>query len=101
MGLKYSGEFDDTNSDIFVQEEITIGTTQVEALTTGTDIAEREIVRIYNKGNQTVYFGPTGVTSTSGEPLRKNQWIEIAIRNQSVFLITDSGTADVIVTDLG
>jgi len=101
MGISQSGEFDDTNSDLFRQAQITVGDTQVEAVVSGTDIFEREFVRIYNKGNRTIYFGPNGVTSSTGEPLLKSQWVEIAIRGQSVFMITDSSTADVIVTDIG
>lgn len=101
MSLNQSGEFDDTNSDIFEQDEITVGTTQVEAIVSGTDIDEREFVRIYNKGPQRVYFGPTGVTFNTGEPLFKNQWVEIALKGQSLFLITESSSSDVIVTDIG
>lgn len=101
MSISYSGEFDDTNSDLFNQENILVSTTQVEAICAGTDIDEREFVRIYNKGNSVIYVGPTGVTFSTGEPLRKNQWIEIPLKGQSIYMITQSGSANVIVTDLG
>lgn len=101
MGIQVSGEFDDTNSDLYEQEEISVGITEVEAICSSTDIDERESVRIYNKGSQKVYVGPSGVTASSGEPVFKNQWIDIPIKGQSVFMITASGTANVIVTDLG
>jgi len=101
MSIQVSGEFDDTNSDLYEQEVISVGIVQVEAIGATTNIDEREFVRIYNKGTKTVYVGPTGLTVASGEPLLKKQWIEIAIKGQSVFMITDSGTVDVVVTDLG
>lgn len=100
-GIESSGEFDDTNSDLYEQEVINVTSTPIEAVCTGTDLFEREFVRIYNKGNSIVYFGPSGVNATTGEPLRRRQSVEIAIRGQSVFLVTSGGTADVIVTDLG
>lgn len=101
MTIEYSGEFDDTNSDLFSQDSITVNTSQTEAIVSGTDIYEREFVRIYNNGPQTVYIGPSGVTSSTGEPLRRRQWIEYALRGQSIFMITASGSSTVIVTDIG
>ncbi len=101
MGVKVAGDFDDTNSVLFEQEVISVPITQVEAIASGTDIDDRQFVRVYNNGNRTIYFGPTGVTSSTGEPLLKKQWIEIALKGQSLFLISASGVGSVIVTDLG
>lgn len=101
MGINVAGDFNDTNSNLFEQEVISVNTTQTEAICSATDIDERQFVRIYNNSNQKVYFGPDGVTTSTGEPIFKKQFVEIAIKSQSVFLIVDNGTADVIVTDIG
>lgn len=107
--MGFSSEFSDTNSELFDQKEISVTDSGVEAITdqTSTDGREcRQFVRIFNNGPDRVYFGPSGVTAPGGanpgEPLAKRQWVEIAVRDQEVHLITDTGdTADVIVTDLG
>jgi len=102
MGLEYSGELSDTNGSVYLSGPQNVSTTETEAMVGGSAEPSRQFVRIHNKGSQTVYFGPTGVTSLTGEPLKKNQSVEIAARDSiGVFLVTDSGTATVIVQEIG
>lgn len=97
-----SNNYSDTNSKLFNQEVISVGTTQVEAITASlVNREDRQILHLFNKGNQTIYYGPTGVTSTSGIPLLKDEWVEIYISSIPVFLITSTSTANVIITELG
>lgn len=101
MSINVASDFSDTNSSIYEQETLTVGTTEVEAICSSTDIDERQFVRIYNNSNKKIYFGPSGVTSSTGEPLFKKQAVTLALKGQSVYMVVDSGTGDVIVTDIG
>lgn len=92
-----NNEFADTNSKIFDQATVSVTTTEVEA-TTGADINDVQYVRIYNSGNSEVFVGKQGKTL---EPLQKRQWIEYALNCERVYVRTQSGTGEVIVTELG
>ena len=101
MGINVASDFSDTNDTLFNQETVSVGTSEVEAKCAATDLDERQFVRIFNNSNQKIYFGPAGVTSTTGEPLLKKQSVELALKGQSVFMVVASGSGDVIVTDIG
>ena len=94
-------EFSDVLEDVMVQGVVTIGTTQTEIRVGGSIEPEREVVRIYNSSNSTIFVGPSGVTTTTGEPLRRRQSMEMPIGTQSLFAVVASGTADVIVWEIG
>ena len=96
-----TSEFSDVLEDVILQGVVTITTTQTELKVGGSVDPDREVVRIVNKTDATVYVGPSGVTTTTGEPLRKRQSMELPIGTQSLFAIVASGTADVIVWELG
>ena len=102
MGIKYNSDYSDTNDKVYLSGAVSVNTTEIEAKVGASAEPVRQFVRIHNKGNATIFFGPTGVTSATGEPLRKNQWVEIAARDGiNIFLITDSGTATAIVQEIG
>lgn len=92
-----NNEYIDTNSKIFDQATVPVTTTEVEA-TTGANVEDVQYVRIYNSGNSRVFVGKQGKTL---EPLEKKQWIEYAVNCERVYVKTDSGTGEVVVTELG
>ena len=96
-----NSEYSDVLEDVMVQGVVTIGTTETELKVGGSIESDREVVRVYNKSNSTIYIGPTGVTTTSGEPLNKNGYMEMPIGVQSIYAIVSSGTEDVIVWEIG
>lgn len=93
MGISNSSEFSDVLTDAYVAGVISVSTTQTEAKVGASRLANRENLRIYNNSNVTIYFGPAGVTASTGEPIFKNQWVNIPIGDIAVYLITASGTA--------
>lgn len=93
MPIDNSSEYSDVLTDAYIAGVISVSTTQVEAKAGGSRLTNRECLRIYNNSNTTIYFGPTGVTASTGEPIFKNQWVNIPIGDIAVFLITASGTA--------
>jgi hypothetical protein len=97
---EFSGEFNDVLSDGYAQGIVTVGTTQVLAKVGASPLSGRENLRIYNKSNKTVYFGPTGVTTSTGEPIEKKQWINIPAGEAiGVYLITTEANQEVIVSE--
>ena len=96
-----NGEYNDVWEDTLLQGVVTIGTTQVELKVGGSVDPDREAVRVYNKSNSTIYIGPSGVTTSTGEPLAKKQWIEMPIGTQSLYAIAGSAGNDVIVWEIG
>jgi hypothetical protein len=102
MGINGGSEYADVLTDAYVAGVISVSTTQIEAKVGTSRLENREVLRIFNNSNTTLYFGPSGVTASTGEPLFKNQWINIPIGDIAVFLITASGTAsDVRIQELG
>lgn len=102
MGIgENNSEYSDVLEDVLLQGVVTVGTTQTELKVGGSVESEREVVRVYNKSNDTIYVGPSGVTTTTGEPLKKNGYMEMPIGTQSIYAIVASGTADVIVWEMG
>jgi hypothetical protein len=80
--------------DSYVAGVVSVSTSQVEAKVGGSPLTGREVLRIFNNSNTTIYFGPSGLTASTGEPIYKNQWVEIKAKDSlSVYLLTASGTA--------
>lgn len=101
-GISYSPEYSDVLTDSYLAGTISISTTQVEAKVGASRSITRETLRVYNNSLITIYFGPSGVTAATGEPIFKNQWVNIPIGDLGVFLITASGTAaDVRIQEIG
>lgn len=102
MGIEdNNSEYSDVLEDIILQGVVTIGTTQTELKVGGSVDPEREVVRVYNPTSTVIYVGPSGVTPSTGEPVRRRQSMELPIGTQSLFAIVSSGTTDVIVWELG
>lgn len=99
MSINESGN----NAEIvgsYEQTVVTVGTTEVEAKVGSGRKAGRQMLRLFNKSNSIVYFGPTGVTTSTGEPLLKNQSLTIpASDTLALFLIAGSAGNDVIVSE--
>ena len=99
MGINESGN----NADVvnsFVQIALTVGTSQVEAKVGASALSGRQMLRIFNDSNAIIYFGPTGVTTATGETLFKKQSITIPLTEaQGLFLIAGSAGNKVIVSE--
>ena len=101
MGVNESSNYSDTNESTYLSGPQTVLTTEVEAKVGATRVTGRQFVRIYNDGTNTIWFGPTGLSTTTGEPLFKKQSVEVAAADLGVFMITDSGTVSVIIQEIG
>jgi hypothetical protein len=85
-----------------VQGAITVSSTATAVRVGGANLANRKSLSAFNNGTQTLYWGYTsGVTTSSGTPLYKNQTIFFDIGpDVTVYLIAASATHDVRVTEL-
>jgi hypothetical protein len=100
MPLNESGYYSDILDKEVVTGVVTVGTIAVEARVGGAPLSQRQAIRIYNKSNATIYFGPSGVTTTNGEPIEKNNWVMIpAGPSLSIYLIAGTASNDVVVSE--
>jgi hypothetical protein len=91
--------------DLYIQANKDVSTTAVELVVASSPDPDRTIVRIYNKGDETIYIGPENTVTASGvnqgEPLFKDQWIAFSLHpNLTVWGITASGTSTVLIQEL-
>jgi hypothetical protein len=76
----------------YISGPISVSTTAVEAKVGASPLAARESLLIYNPGPRTIYYGPAGVTTSTGFPLAVGQTLQLAVGSTvSVFLVTTSG----------
>ena len=92
--------------DLYIQANKDVSTTAVELVVGSSPDPDRMVVRIYNKGDETIYIGPENTVTASGtnqgEPLFKDQWIAFGLHpNLTVYGITESGTSTVLIQELG
>ncbi len=101
-GISYNPELADVDNDGYASGSVSVGVTQIEAKVGVNRLAGREGLTITNKGPNPVYYGPTGVTSTTGDVLLKNQFVSLPFgESVAVFLICAAGqSATVIVQEL-
>ena len=98
-GLNNSSEYNDVYGDGYVSDSVSVTTSAIEAKVGGSRLANREGVTVTNKGPQTVYYGPSGVTSSTGDVLYKDQSVSLPLGDIEIFLITSTSSATVIVQE--
>jgi hypothetical protein len=100
MSLSFDPSYADVNAVTLAQGVISVGTTQVAASVGVSNLSGRQELRIHNKGPYLVYWGPTGVTTSSGEPIYVNQTLALPYGDQvSVFVISGTASSSVIITE--
>ena len=100
--ISYSPEFSDVDNDGYVSGPVSVTNVAIEAKVGANRLANREGITITNNGPNTVYYGPSGVTTSTGDLLYKNQFVTLPLgENIGVFLICATAqTATVIVQEL-
>lgn len=100
-----------TNSDLQVTDisnnggsagAITVGTSAVLASVSGTNLTNRKFLSVYNNGSVPIFYGHANtVTTTSGTPIARGQFISWAVGSSTnVYLITTISSQNVRVTEL-
>lgn len=101
--MGYNSQISDVNNRDYIAGAITATTSATEAKVGVSRLVGREMVRIFNNSTSvTIYFGPSGVTTSTGEPLNPGEGVSIPAGDQiGVFFLTSAGTADIRVQEMG
>lgn len=79
----------------------TISTSQTQAKVSTNNLSGRKTLIIYNTGANEVYFGPSGVTISTGIKIFPNQMMSLnAGESINIFLITASSTSTVVIQEM-
>ena len=97
-----SGDRDDVVERSLVAATVTATTTPTEAKVGATRLVARQTLTIQNKGSQAIYYGPSGSTPTNGGIIVfKDQTVFLPYGDLPVFIYTASGTATVVIQEVG
>lgn len=89
----------DTN---YIGGVVTVGNTATPLQVGASNLEGRDMVIIYNKSTSNIYIGPSNVTATTGILVVPQQILNINLRdNVSLYGITSTGTADIVVQEIG
>lgn len=104
MGLSFNPEFADTLATLYVAGRKTVSTSEVLAAASTSNATGRQTLLIFNTSDTvTIYIGPTGLTpTTTGIPISPQGMVRIDTQaNINVYVLTASGSADVIFQEIG
>ena len=66
----------------------------------GSNLTNRKLLVVNNKGPQDIFLGPTGVTTTNGITVEKDEQVTLAVGdNVDVYMITGSSSATVTIQE--
>lgn len=101
MPLNTNPDRIDVTEDGYTTGSVAVSTSQVEAKVGGSRLLSRQSIILYNKGSDSVYYGPSGVTASTGARLFPFQKVKLMLGDIGVYLICDTGdSANVIVQEL-
>lgn len=102
MGISNSGQFNEVDNNNYVSASINITTSASELKAGVSRLEGRQNIIIFNKGTNTIYIGPSGVTSTTGIPVEANQMFSYPFGDRiAVYALTSSDSSVVIVQEIG
>lgn len=100
-GIFESPDRSDVNSTINQSGTVSVSTSEVEIKVGGTREARRQLVLISHGSNTTLYVGPTGVTTSTGIPVFKDQIVSLPVGDTAIYAISSGGTHTLRVWELG
>lgn len=85
----------------FIAANKNVSTTESLASVGGSNLSNRKTLVIFNRGGQTIYYGPSGVTDLTGIAIEKDELISLPFGEAiNVYLITKTGTSTVTIQEL-
>jgi hypothetical protein len=100
IGVESVGTAPQVMNSAFLGTQVAIGLTQVEAKVGTSRLANRKEVYIENTSSRPIWYGPTGVTSTSGASLLPKQFVSINIGDQvAIYIISTFADAYAVVQE--
>ena len=84
----------------FLDANISVSTTEILANVAGTNLPNRKTLVIFNRGNREIFYGTTGVSSTTGIAIQVDELITFDVgENINIYLITNNGTSTVTIQE--
>lgn len=101
-GLSYDPELSDVERDSYISGSVSVTSVAIEAKVGASRLTGREVITVLNKGSNRIYYGPSGVTTTTGSVLEKNQFLSMSLGDSlALFLVCASGeSATAIVQEI-
>lgn len=97
-GISYSPEFSDVDNDGYVSGTVSVTAVAVEAKVGASRLIGREGITITNKGPNVVYYGPAGVTSSTGDLLYKDQFVSLPLGESiAIYVVCTSGQSSTVI----
>lgn len=87
MAINNSGRYDEVDEDSYVMGTISVSTTAVEAKVGANRLDGRQSLIIFNASTANLYYGTTGVTTTTGIPIFPTQMMTLSIGDIPILLI--------------
>lgn len=105
MNLSGSTDYSDIVNNSYVSGTQTVSTTQIEAKVGGSPLSHRQILIIHNPSflGNTIYFGPTGVTTSTGVPIAGGETVFLPVGDCiNIYLIKAAagGSVSAIIQEL-
>lgn len=84
----------------FADANRTITTTELLANVSGSNLANRKSLIVFNRGTSDVFYGTTGVSDTTGIAVVKDEILTLLVGdNIDVFLVTKTGSSTVTIQE--
>lgn len=101
MSIVVNPEFSDVLQDGYVTGTVSVGTSETQAKVGSNPLSGRELLYIENRSSNTIYYGPSGVTTSNGARLFKDQFVFLPVgQGVLVFLIAGSSGNTVVVQEM-
>lgn len=102
MGFAIGTDQSDVVNTNYVSATLSVSSSEIEVKAGVSRLANRQVIIIHNpKGNQTVYYGPTGVTISTGIPIVAGETQSFPIGDSvAIYLIKSGSPQSVIIQEL-
>lgn len=102
MPISLSPSYSEVDESNYLAGTVSVTNSQIEAKVGGSRLSGRQSLMLFNASSNTIYFGPSGLSTTTGVPLFPNQFAQLSMGDSfGVYLIAaTSGPFTVVVHEV-
>lgn len=100
--ISQSGIDDDNYQGGYVSIRLAVAGSQIEAKVGASALEGRQELTLYNDGNDVIYYGPSGVTTSGankGVPVEGLEFVTIPATDAAQVFLISSGSTNVIIQE--